>query len=68
MLAYSSGGYKPLTIQAQAELAASARKAADAMLAMPRVNHKYCPLCDFVFGSVSEAVEHYNSAAHAARK
>lgn len=51
----------------EAQLAAQARKAADAMLAMPRTNHKYCSACDFVFGSMTEAVEHYASAAHAAR-
>jgi hypothetical protein len=68
VLAYSGGGYKPLTVTMQKDLAERARQAAEAMLAEPRVNHKYCSRCDFVFDSVSEAVDHYNSAAHAARK
>jgi hypothetical protein len=36
------------------------------MLAMPRVNHKYCSACDYIFDTVTEAVEHYNSAEHKA--
>jgi hypothetical protein len=63
----SSSSYQPMPGFKEAQLAAQARKAADAMLAMPRTNHKYCTVCDYVFASTTEAVEHYASAAHGAR-